>query len=291
MDKSILSKLAKEVVADILSSDKDRVSIEEYCRKKLEETCKGCSNLQIAEILSSLVEKVKYHFKKIEEDKYNRGVEPEYKLVEYPSDTLLRYDLHGENGLSYIKKYRKEILNTICKMNWRSFEFLCGHLLDINNIIISGVTGGTKEGGIDFYGLLEMNRFSTGVLLRDAKIKIIGQAKRYKNVVGHTEVRVFKTHRDELLQNTGNAIKKLPSWFIESKDPLLSILVVTTKFTRGAKTYAKKNNIILRDGEQVVEDLIKSTHAREWFSLKDGTLIFDEVLFMKFFKSKIPSSN
>lgn len=263
------------------------MNIQEYCREKLEKTYKELSNLQIAEILPSLVEKTKYHFQKIEEDKHSRGIEPEYELVEYPSDTLLRHDfLRRENGLSYIRKHREEILKAICKMNWRSFEFLCEHLLNINNIILSGVAGGTKEGGIDFYGLLEMNRFSAGVLLRDAKIKIIGQAKHYKNVVDHTEVRVFKTHRDDLLQNTGNAIKKKPSWFIESKGPLLSIFVVTTKFTRGAKTYAKKNDIILRDGEQVVEDLIKSTNGREWFSRKNGALAFDEVLFLQFFRKK-----
>jgi hypothetical protein len=285
--KPVLNKLAREVATDILSSDKDKISIEEYCKEKLEITYKGLSKWQVAEMLSSLVEKTKYHLQKIEEDKHSRGIEPEFELVEFPPDTLLRRDLlRGEDGLSYVRKYRKEILDAIRKMHWRNFEFLCEHLLNINNIVISGVAGGTRDSGIDIYGMIEMNRFSQRVLLRDAKIKIIGQAKRYKSVVDHTEVRVFKTHRDELLQNTGNAIRKLPSWFIESRDPLLSIFIVTTKFTRGAKTYANKNDIILKDGEQVVEDLIRSGHVREWFSRKNGILIFDESLFTEFFKKK-----
>ena len=146
--------------------------------------------------------------------------------------------------------------------------------------------GGSKEGGIDFYGLLQMERFSSGVLLRNAQIRIIGQAKHYKDIVEHTEVRIFKTHRDDLLQDTGNAIKKLPYWFIESKDPLLSIFVVTNKFTKGAKAYAKKNNIILRDGEQVVEDLIKSANAKTWFTLKNGMMVFDEKFFTEFFAKR-----
>lgn len=287
MDKPILRKLVKEIVADILSSSKDKVSIEEFCKRKLQETYKDFSVLQIADALPPLVEKVKYSFDKINQDKVNRGIKPEYERQEYPPDMLLLYDsAHDENGLSYVRKCRQEILDTLCKMNWRSFEFLCEHLLNINRIAISGVTGGSKEGGVDFYGLLQMERFSAGVLLRNVKIRIIGQAKHYKDVVEHTEVRVFKTHRDDLLQNTGNAIKKLPSWFIESKDPLLSIFIVMTKFTKGAKSYAKKNNIVLRDGEQIVEDLIKSTNAREWFSRKDGTLTFDEALFMKFFRKE-----
>lgn len=131
-----------------------------------------------------------------------------------------------------------------------------------------------------------MERFSPGVLLKNAKIRIIGQAKRCKNVVEHGEVRIFTTQKDDLLKYTGNAINKLPPWFVKSKDPLLSIFVATTRFSRGAKTYAKQNSIILRDGEQVVEDLIKSSHAREWFLRKNGKLVFDRTLFTKFLKKE-----
>jgi hypothetical protein len=285
IDKLTLSKLAKDVVDDILSSGKDKVSIEEYCKKKLKETHKDFSVLQVAETLQYLVERVKISFDKIKEENEYRGIRPDYERVEYPSDMLLLYDsLHEENGLSYVRKYRSQILDAICDMNWRSFEFLCEHLLNINRIVISGVTGGTKEGGVDFFGLLQMEQFSNGVLLRNVKIRIIGQAKRYKNVVDDDKVRVFKTHQDDLLQNTGSAIKKLPSWFIISKYPLLSIFIATTKFTLGAKRYARQNNIILRDGEQVTEDLIKSRRAREWFVRKQGKLTFDKRLFVESFK-------
>jgi hypothetical protein len=287
MDKLVLDKLAKEVVSDILSSGKDTVSIEEYCNRKLEETHKDLSDLQIAETLQLLVEKAKLIFDKTNEEKVSRGIKPEYERQEYPEDMLMRYDIiHEENGLSYVRKYRKEILITICRMDWRDFQFLCKHLLGINKIVISDVTCGSKEGGVDFYGLLQMERFNPGLLLKNAKIRIIGQAKRYKNVVEHDEIRTFKTQQDDLLQNTGNAINKLPSWFVRSKDPLLSIFVATTRFSRGAKTYAKQNSILLRDGEQVIEDLIKSPHAREWFFRKDGKLTFDKVLFTKFFENE-----
>lgn len=75
--------------------------------------------------------------------------------VLFSEDMLIRYDiLHEENGLSCARKYRKEILITVCKMNWRDFQFLCKHLLSINKITISNVTCGSKEGGVDFYGLL-----------------------------------------------------------------------------------------------------------------------------------------
>lgn len=278
-----LNKLARKVVAEILSSDENRVNIEEYCKKKLEETYVGLSDLQIADRLEPFVEKTKIQFQRIDKDKRSRGIKPEYELVDYPPNTLLKYEA---NGLSYVRKYRKEILTAICEMNWRSFEFLCAHLLDTNKIANSGVSEGTKEGGVDFYGILKMRQFSTKVLLKDAEIRIIGQAKRYTNKVTHKEVRVFKTHKDDLLAKTGNATKKLPSWFVDSGLPILSILMVTTKFTKGAKRFAKENGIVLIDGEQVVEDLVKSKNVREWFSRKNGTLVFDKAAFMRFFEKQ-----
>lgn len=283
-----LDKFAKKLVKDILSSNEDKVNLEEYCEKKLGEKYKNLSRWKIGELSPKFVNKVKSLFDKYIADSENRGIIPEYEFVEYPPNTLFKYDLIHENRFSFIRKHRKEILKTMLKMNWRSFEFLCEHLLKINNILISGVTGGTKEGGVDFYGLLEMNRFATGVLLKDAKIRIIGQAKRYQDVIDDKEVRNFKTHRDELLQNIGRAVSKLPSWFTTSSAPLLSFFIVTTRLTRGAKTYAKANSIILKDGEQVVEDLIKSIHARGWFFRKKGKLFFSEKLFLDFFKKREP---
>lgn len=287
MEKLFLNKFTKKMVEEILSSNAEQINIEEYCEKKLKETCKNLSILERADILPNVIKKLKHHFDKKMGNLNQRGIRPEYEFVEYPPNTLCKYDLLHENGFSFIRKHRREILDTILKMNWRSFEFLCEHLLKINNIVISGVTSRGKEGGIDFFGLLEMNRFSTGVLLKDAKIRIIGQAKRYRNVIDDTKVREFKTHRDDLLQNIGRAIPKLPLWFTKSGAPLLSFFIITTKPTKGAKTYAEENSIILRDGEQVVEDLIKSIHAREWFSRKKGKLFFDEKLFMNFFKKEI----
>jgi restriction endonuclease Mrr len=152
------------------------------------------------------------------------------------------------------------------------------------------VLGGTKEGGVDFYGLLELNRLTQRVLLKDAKIRIIGQAKQHKNVVGHREVRIFKTHIDDLLKKKGNAVKKLPSWFVESTQiPMLSVFIVTTKPTRGTKIFAKENGILLMDGEQVVQDLMESTHNREWFSRKNGELVFDKLLFDRYFSLEEPA--
>jgi len=278
-----LNRLAKIVIDEILSSDKDRVNIEEYCRRKLEETCVGLSVLQIADMLPSFVEKTINHFKRIDKDKRSRTIKPDYELAELPPNTLFRYEA---NGLSYARRHRKEILNAICEMNWRSFEFLCAHLLNTNKITKSGVSRGTKEGGIDFYGLLEMRLFSTMVFLKGAKIRIIGQAKRYTNKVNHKEVRVFRTHKDDLLAKKGNAAKKLPPWFVESGFPVLSILMITTKFTKGAKKFAEENGIVLIDGEQVVEDLTKSKNVREWFSRKNGTLAFDKVAFIRFFEKQ-----
>lgn len=284
MDKLSLTKLAKKIENEIISSGKAKIDIEEYCKKKLKDTYKNLSNLQIADILNNCVEKVERYFRKKIEDSKFRGVPPEYEFIVYPPHVLYRHNqLDGENRFSFRRKYRKKILKLIQEMKWRDFEFLCKHLLEINKITPAGVTSKVKEGGVDFYGLLQMDRFSTGVLLKDVKIRIIGQAKRYSNVVGEEKVRNFWTHYKEFSSGEGRAIKKLPKWFTQPQAPVLGFLITTSKFSRDAKEYAKKRDIILRDGEQVVEDLIKSPRAEEWFSYKEGKQVFDETLFMKFF--------
>lgn len=277
-------KFVRKVIRDILSSDDEKINLEEYCFKKLKETHRELSPLEIGEMIPSIVDKVSNKFKVMIENSRKRGITPEYDFIEYPPNTLYKTYLLEENGFSSIRKHRKEILQTICKMKPRSFEFVCEHLLNVNKIFISGLTSGKKEGGVDFYGLLELNKFSNGLLFRNVKIKIIGQAKRYKIAVDDGEVRKFKTHYDDLLQNRGRAIPKLPDWFINLKAPILPLFIITCNFRKGAKIYAKENGIILKEGEEVVEDLIKSPKAKEWFSRKNGKIIFDKMLFMKSFE-------
>jgi len=283
-------KFTKRLAEDIWTSDKEQVFIEDYCRVKLRQKCKSLGDLTIEEMIPSIVNRTSRILQKKIEHQKNRGIPPDYDFVPYPPNTLFKYHLLSENGFSDMRSHRKEILKTMCRMKSRSFEYLCEHILNINRIVVSGVTPGKKDGGVDFWGILEMDKFleadktHSGLLFKGVKFKIIGQAKRYKNTVGDGEVRIFETHYMDLLQGRGRAVGKIPDWFNILTVPILPIFITTNKFSKDAKYYAKTKGIVLKEGEEIVEDLIKSSHAKQWFYERGGKLFFNTPSFMKLFK-------
>ena len=69
--------------------------------------------------------------------------------------------------------------------------------------------------------------------------------------------------------------------------PIVCMVVTATQFTRGAINLAEQKGIILRDGEQIIEDIIRSPKLHEWFTIYEkGNQIFDEQLFAKSFVSE-----
>uniref|UniRef100_A0A7C3URU7 Restriction endonuclease n=1 Tax=candidate division WOR-3 bacterium TaxID=2052148 RepID=A0A7C3URU7_UNCW3 len=172
------------------------------------------------------------------------------------------------------------------EMPWGDFEYLCLHILEINGIINFSPTEKNQK-GIDFCALLELDRYSLpGILLKGCRVKIVGQAKRFSREIGEGLVRNFKTFLEDVQEPKRDVIEKLPKWFKEIKSPILGIFLTTSKFTKGAIKYAQKEGIILKDGEQILEDLIKSPDSGKWVStVENGKFIFNKNAFFDFFKN------
>jgi hypothetical protein len=291
MDEFALNKneFAKEIVDDIKSylqsHKREGVNIEEYCEKKLKEKYKNFNVLKLGELSAIVVNRVKEYFHKEIDEARTAEIIPDYEFA-FLDIFIYRYDTLKENGLSFIREYKGEILGAMHKMGWRNFEFLCKHLLEINGVIAPDVTPKGKEGGIDFYGLLELDKSSKSIFFKGGRIRIVGQAKCYKGMVGEGEIINFNDHSNNLSKDPpeGRAVKKLPLWFTRLKAPILKFFITTGKFTKDAKKYAERNSIVLKNGREVIEVLIKSPRAKEWFSQKEGKLFFNERLFIDFFK-------
>lgn len=281
-----ITKVAKQIASEAWNSHKDMIDLEELCEEKLKDSFPGISDLQISEILDDLLSKVKNYINKEISSCENKGTTPPYEFNDYPPNMLFSHSLkHKEDTrLAFLRKHHREIGTVMKQMNWRNFEYLCKHLLQINGVVKSFVTRGTKEGGIDFYGLLDIDKYLSGILLKDLKVRIIGQAKCHSKEVGEGWIRKFYTHLEDFLKKEGRGIKNLPKWFIEVKTPVIGIFAATSTFTKGAITYAKKKGILLREGDQITEDLIHSPKADGWFQRgENGNLIFKQELFMKSF--------
>lgn len=99
------------------------------------------------------------------------------------------------NTKTRIKKVEKEsqriediesisLIRILQKVTPQGFEILCKRLLREYGFTNLVVTGGSHDGGIDGYGLLELNPF--------VSMKVLFQCKRYKGTVSRAQVGDFR---------------------------------------------------------------------------------------------------
>lgn len=281
---------AKKIAKDIeekISSTTDKINLDKYCEEKIGSWYKNLSSFQISEISEKLVKKVKFYLQKKADDiKFSQRTTPSYAIPQF-SNTVFRYDvLHREDSVySLIIENRRKILKTLHKMPWKAFEFLCKYLLETQDLRRVEVNPTSR--GADFFGIIEMEKFSEGILLKDAKIRVFGEAKRHSGKIGESEMIKFCKRYEDLVEGKKSIIRKLPKWFVDTKYPVLGMFITTSEFTRDAKSYVRDDDhsIILIEGEQIIEDLLKVQEVRDlWFTRKDGKLTFDVTLFINYFK-------
>jgi hypothetical protein len=64
-----------------------------------------------------------------------------------------------------------------------------------------------------------------------------------------------------------------------------STFFTNNRFSRNARKYADRYGIITRDGEQVVEDIIRLSKIEPWFTIENEKLIFYPKKFKKHLNS------
>lgn len=125
------------------------------------------------------------------------------------------------------ESYKEQILTLLKELPPSGFERLCQRLLRESGFTQVKVTGKSGDGGIDGYGVLEINPLMS--------FKVLFQSKRYKDVVSTDKVRDFRGAM------AGRADK--------------GIIITTGRFTQDAKNEAVRDGatpIELVDGEKLV---------------------------------------
>jgi len=123
--------------------------------------------------------------------------------------------------------YGEKLLELLKKLPPSGFEKLCQRLLRESGFTKVVVTGQSGDGGIDGYGVLEINPLMS--------FKVLFQSKRYKDIVGTDKVRDFRGAM------AGRADK--------------GIIITTGRFTQDAKNEAVRDGvppIELVDGDKLV---------------------------------------
>lgn len=280
------TKLAKLIYEDIRKSNEDKIDLDKYCAQRLKIVNPDISDLEIADELDEIVEKVKFYINKRKEHCESQGITPEYEFNHYPANFLIHYSIkYGESiCVSQLRKHKKDIINIINRVHWHEFENLCKYALKQKGISQIKLTTKNQE-GIDFCGLFNIgNCPSMGFIPPNFKIRVIGQVKHYTKKISPSLIRAFHTYYESIQQGDPAIIRKLPPWFNQIKSPILCIFMTTSDFTRRANDYAEKEWIILKNGEQIAEDLITSPDANKWLLIdKHGQYIFNKKAFKNTF--------
>jgi restriction system protein len=124
--------------------------------------------------------------------------------------------------------YRVDLLSILQNLHPSGFERICQRLLREHGFQKVKVTGRSGDGGIDGYGLLELNPF--------VSFSVLFQCKRYQGSVSSSQIRDF---RGAMM---GRADK--------------GIIITTGAFTTDAKKEARRDGvppIELVDGEKLIE--------------------------------------
>ncbi len=142
-------------------------------------------------------------------------------VKEYILDTEIEEKIEDDEN------NKEQLLNILKSLPPEGFERLCQRLLRESGFSKVKVTGKSGGGGIDGYGVLEINPLMS--------FKVLFQAKRYKDVVSTDKVRDFRGAM------SGRADK--------------GIIITTGRFTQDAKNEAVRDGvppIELVDGEKLI---------------------------------------
>jgi len=159
-------------------------------------------------------------FKKTHEQFENKDNQGKDEVKENPLDLEIEEKVEDEN-------YKEKILSLLKELPPAGFEKLCQRLLRESGFSQVKVTGKSGDGGIDGYGVLELNPLMS--------FKVLFQSKRYKEVVSTDKIRDFRGAM------AGRADK--------------GIIITTGRFTQDAKNEAVRDGvppIELVDGEKLV---------------------------------------
>lgn len=279
------------IAEEILSSKKSVFEVTEEILAYLETHHSQLGELEMAEVAEKLTVHVQRSIDKTIDSLAQRGATPPYERSESSATRYIRFKSAKEESANLAQKMelRDEILNTMRIMHWRKFEVLCVHVLDLIGAH-STLAQGRRDGGVDFYGLLPL---TSGLPSRTdffggVNVRVAGQAKRRKipHKVTANEIKVFAEDVKDLESERGRIAKIAPSSFLEDKGPILPIFATTTDFERGARKKASRKGIVLRNGYQLVETILRLEKNPPWL-LPDGggSFLYDRKQFLDFFSA------
>jgi len=255
--KAVDIKIIREIAEETWNSHELNIDLGDQCERLLKEHLPHISDWEICEASEDIERKVKFHIRREIARCSEKGITPRYEFSEVSNVLYRARDIR-------IDEIKSEVRN----INWRSFEDLCKYLLEVNGIEGVQIKKRSKEGGIDFCGLLRMHKFTQRILLEGLEMRVIGQARHRSTdkKVGEPEIKLFAKQYYDFRSGKGRGQKAVPEWFRKLKSPVVGTFITNAECTKDAYTAAKEEGIILKGGDEIAEDLAHSPELAKWLS-------------------------
>jgi len=216
-----------------------------------------------------------------------RGVSPAYVWADAGRTTLARPSLlvnevnRERERLAAL--VRDRIWDAIEELSGTGFEHVCDYLMDEYGMSPEsrGLKGQAGDGGVDFFGVLRPYQLPGSERLYTLGRRFLGQAKRrYRGTVGPDEVEAFGSRVTTARVDNG-ATLNLPPQFATIDEPIVGLFLTAGSLGPSAKRAARRHVVYAIEGEQVAEDLARSSSVGEW--LNDTGTSIDTDHFVAFF--------
>lgn len=232
----------------------------------------------VLEKFDRLVELVSKHIQVRIQDCEIRGVKPKYQF----STTSINVVVPRIDTNEYL--LRSSFQSAIGKLSWRAFEHLCVHVMHTTGVSKCEATPATRDQGVDFVGILELKTVMVPSIWHDVQLRVLGQAKHYGSVVGEESVIQFNANMIAFSRGEGRAFKSAPDWSKNIYIAQVGFIFALSGFSQVAKDYAILHSIMLKDGEQIVQDLLSTSMHTPGLVHQGQHIEFDENNFLSHFE-------
>lgn len=246
-----LNSIARQV-ADSIWQNNGPVSLSRATEIWLADNDYDLNSDTILEKFDRITELVSKHIQSKIQEYEKRRVKPKYQFSSVSPNVIVPQIDTNEAAL------RSELLAAINNLSWRAFEHLCVHMMYVAGTSKCKATSATRDQGIDFIGILELNTLVPSSVWHEVQIRVLGQAKHYRSTVGEEKIRPFHGDMKEFSRGEGRAFGSAPDWAKNIYMAQIGFVFALTDFSQGAKDYAASHSIMLKDSEQIVQDLLSS---------------------------------
>lgn len=156
--------------------------------------------------------------------------------------------LRGTRAMS-----RPFALRQIDAMTDREYEALACVACSAIGSLKTHLTPPGNEGGIDFFATLSIKTRTHVLSAAGTEIRIVGQCKKYSSPVAVDKLEQFITTMQNVRHRSERVRRHIPTWFDESRGPILGWIMSHSGFQTGAADEAKNHGIVLSDTLDLAE--------------------------------------